>query len=125
MISTQSLVKHLLVGPSAPLIELSFRHSFNFCSSCPLIISQMQRCCREEQQSLTAVLSLPSAHSDRTASPQLKKSALYNLCLIHPSDLFLKCLQLGGRVIQQLRPDAFFMASAYSEQLSIPVTVCF
>lgn len=84
----------------------------------------MQRCCREEQQSLTAVLLLTSAHSDHTASPQLRKWALYNLCLIHPSDL-LKCLQRGGRVIQQLRPDAFFMASAYSEHLSIPVTMCF
>lgn len=78
MISTQSLVKHLLVGPSAPLIEFSFQHSFNFCSSCLLIISQMRRCCRGEQQSLTAVLSLTSAHSDCTASPQLKKLPLYN-----------------------------------------------
>lgn len=78
MISTQSLVKHLLIGPSAPLIELSFQHCFNFCSSCPLIISHM-RGCRREQQSLTAVLLLPSAHSASTSSPQLMKSPLRSL----------------------------------------------
>lgn len=79
MIPTQSLVKHLLLGPSAPLIELSFQHRFNFCSSCPLIISQMWGCHRGEQQSLTAVLLLPSAHSVRTSFPQLMKSPLHVL----------------------------------------------
>lgn len=79
MISTQSLVKHLLIGPSAPLIELSFQHRFNFCSSCPLIISQMCACHRGEQQSLTAELSLPSARSASTSSPQLMTSPLLSL----------------------------------------------
>lgn len=87
MVPTQSLVKHLLLGPSAPLIELSFQHRFNFCSSCPLIISQMWGCCRGEQQSLTAVLLLPSAHSVRTSFPQLMKSPLR--ILPDPSFTFL------------------------------------
>lgn len=87
MVPTQSLVKHLLLGPSAPLIELSFQHCFNFCSSCPLIISQMWGCCRGEQQSLTAVLLLPSAHSVRTSFPQLMKSPLR--ILPDPSFTFL------------------------------------
>lgn len=43
------------------------------------------------------------------------------LFLIHPSDFFLKCLQLGRQVVQQLGPDVFFMASAYAEHLSVPV----
>lgn len=78
LISTQSLVKHLLIEPSAPLIELSFQHHFNFCSSCPLIPSQMRGCCRRKQQSQSAVLSLPSARSASTF-PQLMKSLLCSL----------------------------------------------
>lgn len=88
LIPTQSLVKHLLIGPSAPLIELSFQHRFNFCSSCPLIISQMRGCHRGEQQSLTAV---PSARSGSTSSPQLMKSSLLSL----PDPPFRFLLQLS------------------------------
>lgn len=93
MIPIQSLVKHLLLGPSAPLIELSFQHRFNFCSSCPLIISQMWGCRRGEQQSLTAEPLLPSAHSAWTSFPQLITSPLH--ILPDPSFWFLLDLSPG------------------------------
>lgn len=124
LISTQSLVKHLLIGPSAPLIELSFQYRFHFCSSCPLIISQTWGCHRGEQQSLTAVLSFPSACSASTSSPQLMKSSLFSLpdppfrFLIGPSPA-----REASHAVAQT--NAFFMASTYREHLSVPAEMWF
>lgn len=123
MVPTQSLVKHLLLGPSAPLIELSFQHRFNFCSSCPLIISQMWGCRRGEQQSLTAVLLLPSAHSVRTSFPQLMKSPLR--VLPDPPFAFLLDPSPGREASHAVAHDQMPFSWPYSEHLSMPAELCF
>lgn len=75
---------------------------------------------RTAEPDCSAVMAFSSAHP-YIIFPTDEINPQCILCLIHPSDFFLKCLQLGRQIVQQLGPDAFFMASDYNEHLSVSV----